>query len=99
MKKRGGCDFPFQVEPLEDGVDDANHGLHVDEADHGPGTAANFNEAAFDDVGSAQLAPQMLGKREGGKQVGQIALQLSHYGGIMLPPAAAEGPRGSPYLD
>jgi hypothetical protein len=41
----------------------------------------------------------MLGKREGGKQVGQIALQLSHYGGIMLPPAAAEGPRGSPYLD
>ena len=52
-----GASFPFQVESLEDGVDDAVHGLHVDEADHGPGTAANFDEATLDDVGGAQLAP------------------------------------------
>ena len=41
-KKAEGAIFPSQVESLEDGVDDAVHGLHVDEADHGAGTAANF---------------------------------------------------------
>ena len=49
-----GAIFPVQVESLEDGVDDA---VHVDEADHGPGAAADFDETAFDDVGGAQLAP------------------------------------------
>ena len=51
-KNAEGAGFPFQVESLEDGVDDSVHGLHVDEADHGPGSAAHFNEAAFDDVGN-----------------------------------------------
>jgi hypothetical protein len=57
-----GAGFPFQVEFLEDGVDDAVHGLHIDEAGHGPGTTADFDETSFDDVGGAQLAPQVLGK-------------------------------------
>jgi hypothetical protein len=48
-----GASFPFQVESLEDGVDDSVHGLHVDEANHGRGTTADFDETAFDDVGGA----------------------------------------------
>jgi len=49
--------FPFQVESLEDGVDDSIHGQHVDEADHGACSAADLDETAFDDVGGAQLSP------------------------------------------
>ena len=52
-----GASFPFQIESLEDGVDDSIHGLYVDEADHGAGTAADLDKAAFNDVGGAQLAP------------------------------------------
>jgi len=52
-----GASFPFHVESPEDGVDDAAHGLHVDEADHGPGSSAYFHKAALDDVGGAQLFP------------------------------------------
>jgi hypothetical protein len=56
-----GAGFPFQVESPEDGVDEV-HGLHADERDHGPATAADFDETSFDDVGCAQLAPQVFGK-------------------------------------
>src|SRR5579875_2174257 len=90
-----GAVFPFQIESLEDGVDDSVHGLHVDEANHGPGSSTHFDEAAFNDVGGAQLAPQVLGKMVEDQQVGQIAFQLPHHGGIFPAPAAAEGARGS----
>src|SRR5579875_2489527 len=90
-----GAVFPFQIESLEDGVDDAVHGLHIDETDHGSSTASDFPEAAFDDIGGAQLAPQVLGKTEEDQQVGQIALQLPHHGGIFPTPAAAEDACGS----
>jgi len=69
-----GAGFPFQVESLEDGVDDSVHGLHIDEADHGAGSSADFDETAFDDIGGAQLAPQMLGKTVKGQQFSQVAL-------------------------
>ena len=48
-KQLEGAGFPFQVEALEDGVDDAVHALHIDEADHGPGSPAHLHEAALDD--------------------------------------------------
>ena len=51
--------FPFQVESLEDGVDDAVHAVHVDKADHGLGSAPHFDEAALDEVGGPQFPPQM----------------------------------------
>jgi hypothetical protein len=56
-----GAVFPFQVESLEDGVDDSVHGLHIDEADHGPGSSPDFDEAALDDVGGAQKGGLRLG--------------------------------------
>ncbi len=63
-KKPEGADFPFQVEALEDGVDNAIHALHVYEADHGPSTAPYFQETALNDVGGAQLSPQAAGEAE-----------------------------------
>ena len=72
-KNAEGAGFPFQVESLEDGVDDAVHGLHVDEADHGPGSASHFDEAALDDVSGAQLSPQVFGETEESQQFGSRA--------------------------
>ncbi|MGA9669180.1 MAG: hypothetical protein WBQ94_08230, partial [Terracidiphilus sp.] len=90
----GAC-FPFQVESLEDGVDDPIHGLHVDEADHRPGSAADFDETALDDVGGAELASQVAGEAVEGQQLGQVALQLLDHRGIFAAPALAPGARGS----
>src|SRR5271165_1983409 len=67
-----GAGFPFQIESLENGVDDAVQGLHVDEADHGPGSSANFHKAALDDVGGTQFSPQVFGEAEEGQQFGQV---------------------------
>src|SRR3989442_13870516 len=41
-----GAGFPFQIESLEDGVDDAVHALDIYEADHGPGATAHLHKAA-----------------------------------------------------
>jgi hypothetical protein len=41
-----GVGFPFQVESLEDGVDDAIHALDIDKADHRPGPPSYLDEAA-----------------------------------------------------
>src|SRR5271163_3548530 len=46
-----GAGFPFQVESLEDGVDDAVHALDIHKAHHRPGTPSDFHEAAFDHIG------------------------------------------------
>jgi hypothetical protein len=46
-KKLEGAVFPFQVEPLEDGVNDSIDALHVHEADHGPGSAPDLDKAAL----------------------------------------------------
>jgi len=90
-----GASFPFQVESVEDGVDDPVRGLHVDEADHGPCSAAHFDEAALDDVGGAQLVPQMLGETEEGQQFREVALQLLDHGGIFASPSSTVGAGGS----
>jgi hypothetical protein len=52
-KKLEGAIFPFQVESLENGVNDSIHALHVHKANYGPGAAPDFHEAAFDDVGGS----------------------------------------------
>src|SRR5271157_5852251 len=46
-----GAGFPFQVESLEDGVDDAVHAFDVHKAHHRPGAPSYFHEAAFDHIG------------------------------------------------
>jgi hypothetical protein len=44
-KKPEGAVFPFQVESLEDGVDDPIHALHVHKANHGSGAAPHFQRS------------------------------------------------------
>ena len=63
-KNLEGAVFPFQVEALEDGVDNPVHALHVHKADHGASAPPHFDEAAFDDVGGAQLSPQLSREAE-----------------------------------
>src|SRR5581483_2145157 len=82
-----GAGFPFQIESLKNGVDDSVHALDVDEADHGPGATAYLHKAALDNVGGAQLAPQVRGKSEEGKQFGQIRRQAPDHAGVSLAPA------------
>src|SRR6266849_5729034 len=97
-KKAEGAVFPLLVEAMEDGVDDALDAEFVDEADHGARAAAHLHEAAFDDVGGAQFAPQVLRHVEEGKQVGQILLEFAHQGGISFLPVRLEDakrPHGS----
>jgi pimeloyl-ACP methyl ester carboxylesterase len=59
-----GAGFPFQVESLEDGVDDSVYTFYIHKAHHGTGASSYFHEAAFDDVGGAQLLPEMAWKSE-----------------------------------
>ena len=70
-----GAGFPFQVESLEDGVDDAVHARDIHKAHHRPGAPPDFYEAALDHIGCPQLAPQVARKSEEGKQPQQVALQ------------------------
>ena len=60
--------FPFQVKASEDGVDDSFDALHVDKAYPGSGSPAHLREAVLDDIGGAQLPPQMTGQTEEGQQ-------------------------------
>ena len=90
-KNSEGAGFPFQVEALEDGVDDTIHAFDVHKAHHGPGAAADLDEAALDDISGAQFLPEVPGEAEKRQQLRQIALQLPHHGPIQRLPAPAEG--------
>jgi len=61
---------------LENGIDDPVHTLDVDEADHGPGTASDFHEAALNDVGGAL---EMLADR-GYFRYWRVSLLFSGFG-------------------
>jgi hypothetical protein len=50
-----GAGFPFQVEALEDGVNDAIHAFDIHKTHHGPGSPAHLHEASLDDVGSSTV--------------------------------------------
>ena len=58
-----GCKYsphPLLVESVKGGIEDSLHALQVGEQDHGAGAPTNFDEAALNGVGGAQLAPQGL---------------------------------------
>ena len=89
-KKLEGAVFPVEVKALEDRVNNSIHALYIDKADHGPGSPPDFHKAAFDDVGGAQLTPQVFGKAEEAQQLGQIALQLPYHRRILFLPVHRE---------
>src|SRR5271166_2860018 len=90
-KNAEGAGFPFQVEALEDGVNDAIHTFDVHKAHHGTRPATHLDETALDDIGGTQLSPQVPWEAVERQQLRQIALQLSHHGAIHRLPLAAEG--------
>ena len=75
--------MPLLVKSEKDGIDDSLHAGNVGEQDHGPGAAADLDEAALDGVGGAQLAPQLLREVEKGEQLGQVALQSLDQGRVL----------------
>jgi hypothetical protein len=91
FKSVEGAVFPFQVESLEDGEDDAVPTGYVDEADHRPGMASYFHEAAFDDMGGAPLPQVSGGARTTAVSAGRV--QAPHHGPspATSAPEAAEG--------
>jgi hypothetical protein len=74
-KKVEGAVFPFQVESLEDGVDDAVHTGHIHKTDHGPGSSTHFDKTALDHIAGAHLLPQVPGQGKERQQLRKIALQ------------------------
>ena len=94
-KKLEGAVFPFQVEALEDGINDTVYAGYVDKANHRSSSPANFYETTLDEVGGTQLPPQPPGQGEEGQQFGKIALQAPHHGTIVAMPARPEAAKGS----
>src|SRR5581483_8003543 len=82
-KNLEGAVFPFQVEALEDGIDDSIHAFDVHKANHGPGAPPDLYKTALDDVGGAQLPPEMPGKAEKRQQLRQIAFQLPNHAAVL----------------
>src|SRR5207245_9534883 len=84
---------PFVV-AIEDGIDNAVHALDVEDADHGACATTHLHKAALDDIGGAQLGPEVPRKVEEGEQLGQIVLQPFHHRRISGLPASAEAASG-----
>ena len=82
--------FPWWVHAVEDPEHDAVYAPNVDAANHRPGAPADLHEAALNDVGGAQLAPQVPGEVEEAEQLRQVFLPLEHDRAIGLPPVGLE---------
>src|SRR5581483_5974256 len=67
----------------------------VHKANHGPGAPPDLYKTALDDVGGAQLPPEMPGKAEKRQQLRQIAFQLPNHAAVLGLPATAEAAKGS----
>src|SRR3990170_3199008 len=78
-KQLEGAVFPLWIHPVKDREYDAIHTLHVDKANHRSSAATNLHETALDDVGGAQLSPQMSRELEERQQLRQVSLQLPHH--------------------
>ena len=63
-KNSEGAVAPFQIESLENRVDDPVHTGQVDEAHHGTCAAAELYKNPFNDIGGSQLLPKMPRKLE-----------------------------------
>ena len=64
LQSRRVRSFHFSFKAIEDRKDNAVHAGHVDKTDHGPCPSAHLDEAAFNDIGSAQFPPQGTGEAE-----------------------------------
>jgi hypothetical protein len=65
-KNLEGAGFPFQVKAIEDGIDNSVHTFHVYKADHWPRPSSDLHKATLDNIGGAQLLPEMFWETEEG---------------------------------
>src|SRR6266852_7642455 len=86
-----GAGFPFQIESVEDGIEDAVDTFYVHKTNHGPGSPPHFHEAALDDVSGTQFLAQVCGEGKHREQLRQIAFQLANHRAISFAPPRAEG--------
>src|ERR1051326_3927235 len=63
-KSLEGAGFPFQVKAIEDGIDNSVHTFHIYKADHRSGPSSDLDKAALDNIGGAQLLPEMFWETE-----------------------------------
>src|SRR5919197_5039622 len=70
---------PVFIEAVEDRENNPIHAFDVHKENHRSRPSPDFDEAALDDVGGSQTAPQVLGKAVKAEQLRQIALQPLHY--------------------
>ena len=74
-KKLEGAAFPLWIKSVKDREEDSIHALDVDKANHRPGSASHLHEAALDDVGGAQLSPEVSGEMEETEHLWQVTPQ------------------------
>ena len=65
-KSLEGAGFPFQVKAIKDGIDNSVHTFHVYKADHRPRPPSHLHETTLNDIGGAQLLPEMFRETEEG---------------------------------
>jgi len=73
----------FQVESLEDGIDDAGTFSTLTKHTIGRGDPLDFQEAALD---LAKFLPQGLRKTKEGQQFGGVAFQSTHHRPVLPAP-------------
>ena len=75
---------------MENGVNDAIHTLDIHKTDHGTGSPSDLDEAALDDVGGAEFAPQVSGHGEEREQLRQVAFQSANHAAVSSSPTCAK---------
>ena len=75
---------------MENGVNDAIHTLDIHKTDHGTGSPSDLDEAALDDVGGAEFAPQVSGHGEKREQLRQVAFQSANHAAVSSSPTCAK---------
>ena len=74
------------------GEGDAVNAGDVDEADHRPGSAPNFDEYPFNDVCRPHASPQVTRQSKEGQQFREIAIELANDRAVLLTPFPVEVP-------
>src|SRR5947209_12596256 len=78
-KHAEGAVSPVKIESVKNGIDNAVDAVHVDKTDHRPSSAPDFYKNTLDDIGSAQLGPQVAREAEKAQEFGQILFRSEEH--------------------
>ena len=74
-KHAEGAVSPLEIESVKNRIDNPVDAVHVDKTDHRPSSPPDFYKNTLDDIGSAQLGPQVAREAEKAQEFGQILFQ------------------------